>query len=157
MSENIIELYPAINLSNISSHPAEAIAALIEVLKRQEQQIADLEERTMREIAMDRRRITALEQPDMPRKGKKTDARLRALENLLIARGNEPLTFSEVGKYLELGSRKGKSTTRRQNMTLLGKIAANDERFHVFESNTQQGAKMIALNRDYFARGLSKV
>jgi len=44
MSKNIIELSPAINLSNISSHPAEAIIALVEVVKRQEQQIAHLEE-----------------------------------------------------------------------------------------------------------------
>lgn len=114
----------AINLSDISAHPAEAIAALAEVLRRLEQRISALEsrmdgdcERILREIAMDRKRIAALERPTAPRRGKKTDARLLALENLLIARGNEPLTFSEVGKYLELGSRKGKSGTRRQNMS----------------------------------------
>ncbi len=41
MSENIIELSPAINLFDISNHPAEAIVALIEMLKRQEQEILD--------------------------------------------------------------------------------------------------------------------
>jgi nucleoside-triphosphatase THEP1 len=37
--------------------------------------------------------------------GKKQAARMNKLESPLIARGNEALTFAEVGKYLELGSR----------------------------------------------------
>jgi hypothetical protein len=94
-------------------------------------------------------------QPTAP--GKKQAARLNKLEALLIARGNEALTFSEAGKYLELGSRSGKTSTRRQNMTRLGKIIANDGRFCVFDSNTQKGAKMIALDKDYFSRGPPKV
>lgn len=89
--------------------------------------------------------------------GKKQAARMNKLEALLIARGNEALTFAEVGKYLELGSRSGKTSTRRQNMTLLGKIIANDGRFHVFDSNTQKGAKMICLTEGYFLRGPPKV
>jgi hypothetical protein len=85
--------------------------------------------------------------------GKKQEARLNRLEALLIARANEPLTFSEIGKYLELGSRCGKVTTRRQNMTLLGKILeAEGKRFHVFESNIQKGAEMVCLATDYFTR-----
>jgi hypothetical protein len=89
--------------------------------------------------------------------GKKQEVRMNKLEALLIARGNEALTFSESGKYLELGSRGGKTSTRRQNMTRLGKIIANDGRFCVFDSNTQKGAKMIALDKNYFSRGPPKV
>jgi hypothetical protein len=86
--------------------------------------------------------------------GKKQAARLNKLEALLIARGNESLTFAEVGKYLELGSRKGKCNTRKQNMTVLGKILESErERFQVFESNTQKGHKMIRLSDKYFTRG----
>jgi hypothetical protein len=69
-------------------------------------------------------------------------------------RGNEPLTFAEVGKYLELGSRTGKANTRKQNMTVLGKILESEsERFQVFESNTQKGHKMVRLSDKYFTRG----
>jgi hypothetical protein len=89
--------------------------------------------------------------------GKKQTARLNRLEALLIARRNEPLTFSEIGKYLELGTRRGKTSTRRQNMTLLGKIIANDGRFCVFDSNTQKGAKMVSLDEAYFSRGPPRV
>lgn len=164
MSQDYSGLASAINLSDISAHPAEAIAALLEVTRRLEQKMTALESRidedreyVLREIAMDRKRIAALERPAVPRKGGKTDARLRTLENMLVMRGNVPLTFSEVGKFLELGHRDGKTTTRRQNMTLLGKIAAEDGRFRVFESNTQKGAKMIALDDEYFSRGPPKV
>jgi hypothetical protein len=86
--------------------------------------------------------------------GKKQAARMNKLEALLIARGNEALTFTEVGKYLKLGSRTGKANTRKQNMTVLGKILeGNNDRFHVFESNTQKGHKMVRLSDKYFTRG----
>lgn len=88
------------------------------------------------------------------RPGKKQVARLNRLEALLIARGNEALTFAEVGKYLELGSRTGKANTRKQNMTVFGKILAGEsKRFQVFESNTQKGHKMVRLSDKYFTRG----
>jgi hypothetical protein len=66
----------------------------------------------------------------------------------------EYMTFSEVGKYLELGSRSGKASTRRQNMTLFGKILESEsKRFHVFDSETQKGAKMVCLTSEYFTKG----
>ena len=58
------------------------------------------------------------------------------------------MTFSEVGKAHELGSRANGKNTRRQNMTLLGKSLAPD-RFEVFSSKTQNG-KMVRLTRDYY-------
>ena len=44
MSQNDNSLPQAINLSEISAHPAEALAALVEVMKLQENRIAHLEE-----------------------------------------------------------------------------------------------------------------
>ena len=80
--------------------------------------------------------------------GSKQVARLAKLEQLLLSRHNSPMTFSEIGKALELGSRANGKNTRRQNMTLLGKSLAPD-RFEVFSSKTQNG-KMVRLTRDYY-------
>jgi hypothetical protein len=44
----------------------------------------------------------------------------------------------------------GKKTTRKQNMTILGKVLESDSRFIVFESNTQKGKKMVRLDGEYF-------
>ena len=82
--------------------------------------------------------------------GKKTSFRLAAIENLLVMNGNEPLTFAQIGKMLELGSRDGKTTTRKQNMTILGKTLEADPKFVVFDSNTQKGRKMVRLDDGYF-------
>ena len=83
--------------------------------------------------------------------GQKQTARIAKLEQILVARKNQPMTFSEVGKILELGSRtpSGKNT-RRQNMTLLGKsLEGLSDKFEVFSSKTQCG-KMVRLTREYF-------
>ena len=82
------------------------------------------------------------------RPGSKQAVRLAKLEQLLLSRHNSPMTFSEVGKALELGSRSNGKNTRRQNMTLLGKSLAPDK-FEVFSSKTQNG-KMVRLTRDYY-------
>jgi hypothetical protein len=143
----------AINLAEISAHPAEALAALVEVVRLQGEEIAHLREnQEIQATQIFRMRAQA------PKRsvGKKQDARLNKLEALLIARGNEALTFSEVGKFLELGSR-GKTNTRRQNMTAFGKILAEKvERFHVFNSSTQKGARMVCLAEGYYG-GSKKV
>ena len=91
------------------------------------------------------------------RPGKKQEMRLNKLEALLIARGNEPITYAEIGKFLELGSRTGNSNTRKQNMTILGKILVESkDRFEVFDSSTQKGAKMVRLSSKYFSKGATK-
>ena len=152
-------LASAINLADVAAHPATAIAALIEVVRRQEELIKEHEMRLdkhgeyIRELRYPEEKAPAQARPAKAA-GKKQDIRLNYLESLLISRGNEPLTFSEVGKYLELGSRTGKDTTRRQNMTIFGKVLAEKiDRFYVFDSNTQKGAKMVCLSSEYFAKG----
>ncbi len=104
------------------------------------------------DIALDRKRIAKLEKSDSGkhRTGAKQVARLARVEALLITRQNEPMTFSEIGKFLELGHRDGKKNTRKQNMTHLGKAIGQDDRFRVFDSNTQKGSKMVCLRQDYF-------
>jgi FtsZ-binding cell division protein ZapB len=84
--------------------------------------------------------------------GSKQIARLAKLDQLLLSRNNVPMTFAEIGKILELGSRSpdGKRSTRRQNMTLLGKtLESLPDRFEVFNSKTQNG-RMVRLTREYF-------
>lgn len=166
MSQDNHSIAEAINLAEVAAHPTEAIIALIETVRRQEGQIRSLGirqdrdyERFSGDILDHGKRIKTLEgrRQSACTPGRVQSARLGKLEALLIARGNEPLTFSEIGKYLELGTRCGKTSTRRQNMTLLGKIIANDERFNVFDSNTQKGTRMVCLTDDYFSRGLKKM
>ena len=152
----------AISIADIAAHPTEALAALIETVRLQGEQIRSLTSRQDRDyerfsgdIFDHGKRLKTLEmvRQSSRQPGKIQNARLNKLESLLIARCNEPLTFSEIGKYLELGARCGKTGTRRQNMTIFGRIIANDERFHVFDSNTQRGAKMVGLDPSYFSRG----
>jgi len=77
-----------------------------------------------------------------------TKNRLAKLDYLLMARNNEPMTFSEIGKILELGSRKNGKNTRRQAMTRFSKNLDN-KNYEVFDSNTQSG-KMVRLTKLYF-------
>lgn len=146
-----------ISIADIQAHPAEAMAALIETVNRLGEEIAVMK----RDAKLDREDIrdlyAAIDEIEQIKpvkrsggNGQKTAARLATIEYLLIANGNEPLTFSEIGKRLELGSRDGKKTTRKQNMTLLGKVIAADPRFTVFDSSTQKGRKMVRLEREYF-------
>jgi hypothetical protein len=125
--------------------------------------IEDFRAEVADERAFDRRRIRALEEAHPKQKdrcgelGGKTKARLARLEALLIARSNEPITFAEIGKYLELGTRQGKANTRKQNMTVFGKIIkAESDRFQVFDSKTRRGSKMVRLNEQYYLKGPKK-
>jgi hypothetical protein len=82
--------------------------------------------------------------------GKLTERRLKKLDYLLTSRSNEAMTFSEIGKILELGRRDEKTNTRPQAMTKFGKILESKKAcYEVFESKTQGGAKMVKLTRDY--------
>jgi hypothetical protein len=104
MSKELIGIAEAISLSDLQAHPAEAMAALIETVRRQGEEITHLQENFG--IAMSI--IAKLKNSRIKPDGKKTSARLSTIEYLLIANGNEPLTFAEIGKRLELGSRNGK-------------------------------------------------
>ena len=147
MSYNIEAAMP-ISIADIQAHPAEAMAALIEEVQRQEKEISSLWDNFG--IAMGLIKQLKTRNAKTKEAGKKTSARLAAVENLLVMNGNEPLTFAQIGRMLELGSRDGKKTTRKQNMTILGRILAADPRFAVFESNTQKGRKMVRLDDGYF-------
>ena len=84
--------------------------------------------------------------------GKLTERRLKKLDYMLTSRSNEAMTFAEIGKILELGSRSTNGrTTRAQAMTKLGKIIVNKgSLYEVSESKTQKGAKLVKLTRDYY-------
>lgn len=157
MPQDITAIAEAINLPDapVVLVSAPELAALLREIRALHLELDQFRADVALERARDRKRIAAIESRIAVKSscGKKQEARLAKIEHLLIARGNEPLTFSEVGKYLELGSRDGGMNTRRQNMTLLGKIINADDRFRVFESNTRKGSKMIALSGEYFSRG----
>lgn len=79
--------------------------------------------------------------------GYKQAARLAKLDQLLLSRNNEGMTFSEIGKILELGSRAIGKNTRRQAMTKFSK-SLDPKNYEVFASRTQ-GGKMVKLTREY--------
>lgn len=81
--------------------------------------------------------------------GKKSDLRKARLAEILVSRNNQPMTFAEIGKVLELGSRTNDKNTREQNMTHFGKIleAAHKE-FMVTQS--KMGGKLVRLTRIYY-------
>jgi hypothetical protein len=155
MSQDNSSIAEAINLPQPGATvllPASDLAAILSEVRSLRETVREHDWRLDKHS--DFIRILQEERRPVAPPGKKQTARLNRLEALLIARGNEPLTFSETGKYLELGSRTGKATTRRQNMTLLGKILESESnRFHVFDSKTQKGAKMVCLASEYFTKG----
>jgi len=79
--------------------------------------------------------------------GEVHEARLKKLDYLLTSRNNEPMTFSEIGKILELGSRSNGHNTRRQAMTKFSKNL-DPKNYEVFSSSTQSG-KMVKLTNEY--------
>ena len=82
--------------------------------------------------------------------GKKTEERMMKLALTLLDRGNNPLTFSEVGKILELGTRTGNKNTREQNMTHFGRKLANSPERFIVRPCKSQGGKQVALTKIYF-------
>jgi hypothetical protein len=88
----------------------------------------------------------------------KRKALLSKLDLLLATRKNQPMTFSEIGKLLEMGIRSldGK-TTRRQAMTKFSKILlAQGDRYEIFQSKTV-GGKMVRLVNDYYLHVLKEL
>jgi len=82
--------------------------------------------------------------------GKKSDLRKKALANALVSRKNVGMTYAEIGKFLELGSRKEGKSTREQNMTHFGKLLeASPNEFVVTPSRTR-GGKLVKLTKTYY-------
>lgn len=82
--------------------------------------------------------------------GSKTEKRMLKIALVLLSRGNEGLSYSEIGKILELGSRKGKACTREQNMTHLGKRLEEAKDRFVVGPNKTAGGKLVHLTKDYY-------
>lgn len=103
------------------------------------------------QIARLKERVSCLEgQPINPTA--KQDARLKKLDRILVERGNQPLTFSEVGKYIELGRRVGEKNTRRQAMTKFSKILASKNDCYVISEGKTVNAKLVRLTDGYFKK-----
>lgn len=83
--------------------------------------------------------------------GKKQEARLRKLDQLLVLRNNEAITFSEIGKLLELGHRDEKKNTRPQAMTKFGKVLEGlEDHYEITDSKVMKGSKLVKLTRNYY-------
>lgn len=102
-------------------------------------------------------RVARLENIPM-KPSEKRKARIDKLDSLLLSRKNEPLTFSDAGKLLELGSRAADGrNSRRQAMTKFSKILmAMPDRYVIWDGKTKAG-KMIKLNPDYYSHLRAKV
>jgi uncharacterized protein Veg len=82
--------------------------------------------------------------------GKKSDLRKKALANALVSRHNAGMTYAEIGKLLELGSRTGERNTREQNMTHFGKLLEAAPKEFVVTLSKTQGGKLVKLNKIYY-------
>jgi hypothetical protein len=82
--------------------------------------------------------------------GQKTEKRMLKVALVLLSRGNDGLSYSEVGKILELGSRKGNACTREQNMTHFGKRLEEAKDRFVVGPNKTSGGKLVHLTKDYY-------
>lgn len=83
--------------------------------------------------------------------GKKSDVRKKRLAEILVARKNIGLTYSEVGKILELGTRNGSKNTREQNMTHFGKVLESSIKEFVVTDNKTSGGKLVKLTSVYYS------
>lgn len=101
------------------------------------------------DIAQDRQRLAKLERlPVKP--GKKSDQRKKLLANALLSRQNQGMTFAEIGKFLELGSRRNGKNTREQNMTHFGKLLEADKKSFVVTPGRTNGGKLVKLTKIYY-------
>lgn len=81
--------------------------------------------------------------------GKKVEARLEKVDSILVKRTNEPITFAELGKMLELGTHTGSKNTRKQNMTHLRKVLeTKTDRYEI--GSSRMGGKLLRLRRSYY-------
>ena len=142
-SEPILFLTSAPEIKEIIRQATEPLLFEIEDLKGRIKSIGKIQDR--QDELLDR-----LENiPVKP--SEKRKALLTKLDRLLASRKNRPMTFSEIGKLLELGSRSPDgNTTRRQAMTKFSKILLSQgDRYQVFKSKTVDG-KMVCLVNDYY-------
>jgi hypothetical protein len=81
-----------------------------------------------------------------PTPGEKTEQRLKMLDSILLG-SSGPVSFSEIGKKLELGSRDSKSgkTTRRQAMTKLGELLDEMPDRYIIHKAKRGNAKFVSL------------
>lgn len=158
MSDNT-NLAEAINLPQSPATvllPAQDLAAILTEVRtlkadfnRFKKVHSDFAVRTTNEIDELFAKIGRVQQIRQP--GKLTERRLKKLDYLLASRSNEAMTFSEIGKILELGRRDEKKNTRPQAMTKFGKILeSRKDCYEVTEGKTQRGAKLVKLTRDYY-------
>jgi len=104
------------------------------------------------EIAYDKRRISTLEKRPPTTNSKpttiatKTEKRLERLDEWLFWRSTHTATYSEIGKYLELGTRdsKGKNT-RRQHMYEFSKILKQFPDRYIIEETGHNNGKRVTL------------
>lgn len=87
-----------------------------------------------------------------PKVAATTEGKLQKLDTLLLAR-SEPVSFSEIGKALELGSRDPRTghSTRRQNMTLLGKLMASRPDHYIIHKASRGNQRFATLTPEYRA------
>lgn len=84
------------------------------------------------------------------RPGVKADARKNKLISQLYLRSNAGMTYSEIGKFLELGTHKDGKNTREQNMTHFGKLLEQDpDKFTITPGRTN-GGKLVKLTKSFF-------
>ena len=89
--------------------------------------------------------------------GKKSDQRKTALARALVARKNAGMTYAEIGKLLELGSRQGSKNTRSQNMTHFGKLLEMAPKEFIITESRTQGGKLVKLTKIYYEHLLKEV
>lgn len=123
---------------------------IADAMKEVSENIDDLRAEVAEERAFDRKRISRLEKSNAVPSRQQTE-RLNKLDKSLVSRRNQAMTFSEIGKILELGSRApGKNNTRRQAMTKFSKLLiSKPDRYIVFQSKTV-GGKMVRLVDEYY-------
>jgi len=115
----------------------------------------DLEATTARQdhtISVQAERLRELEtQPPAtgpaPEPTKKVAARTKKLDKLLLQRGK--MSFSDIGKALELGSRQGKTNTRRQNMTHFSKHLIGMPDKYVISRSRHGNQRFVSLTPEY--------
>jgi len=73
-----------------------------------------------------------------------TEKKLERLDGLLLAR-SEPVSFSEVGRILELGSKGKGKNTRRQAMTKLGHIIESHPDRYIVRKSDHSNQKFVSL------------
>jgi len=96
------------------------------------------------DIAFDRKRISALERHP-PEIDHQAGCPLEKLDSVLVSRRNQPMTFSEVGKILELGCRSSKTNTRRQAMTKFSKILLSKVDRYIISNSKIVNGKLVDL------------